>query len=51
MNSLLSPKNHELLSDSLPARDLAFNVGRIYIGMLSYYPSLLLLLLLHHLYD
>ena len=51
MNSLLSPKNHELLSDSLPARDLAFSLGRIYIGMLSYYPSLLLLLFLHHLYD
>lgn len=52
MNSLLSPKNHELLSDSLPARDLAFSLGRIYIGMLSYYPSLLLLLLfLHHLWD
>lgn len=52
MNSLLSPKNHELLSDSLPARDLAFSLGRIYIGMLSYYPSLLLLLLLflHHLH-
>lgn len=51
MNSLLSPKNHELLSDSLSARDLAFSLGRIYIGMLSNYPSLLLLLFLHHLYD
>ncbi|XP_073257292.1 acyl-CoA dehydrogenase family member 11-like [Porites lutea] len=34
MNSLLSPRNHELLSDSLLARDLAFSLGRIYIASL-----------------
>ena len=33
MNTLLSPKNYELLSDSLPARDLAFSLARIYMGM------------------
>ena len=34
MNALLSPQNRELLSDSLPARDLAFSLARIYIGMI-----------------
>lgn len=33
MNKLLSPQNYELLSDSLPARDLAYSLARIYIGM------------------
>ena len=33
MNTLLSPKNYELLSDSLPARDVAFSLARIYMGM------------------
>ena len=33
MNALLSPQNYELLSDSLPARDLVFSLARIYIGM------------------
>ncbi len=33
MNTLLSPQNYELLSDSLPARDLAFSLARIYMGM------------------
>ncbi|XP_078361847.1 acyl-CoA dehydrogenase family member 11-like isoform X2 [Oculina patagonica] len=34
MNTLLSPQNYELLSDSLPARDLAFSLARIYIASL-----------------
>ncbi|PFX21526.1 putative acyl-CoA dehydrogenase AidB [Stylophora pistillata] len=34
MNTLLSPKNYELLSDSLPARDLAFSLARIYMASL-----------------
>ena len=33
LNTLLSPKNYELLSDSLPARDVAFSLARIYMGM------------------
>lgn len=33
MNTLLSPKNYELLSDSLPARDVAFSLARIYMGI------------------
>ena len=33
MNELLSPQNYDLLSDSLPARDLAYSLARIYIGM------------------
>ena len=33
MNKLLAPENYELLSDSLPARDLAYSLARIYIGM------------------
>lgn len=34
MNTLLSPKNYELLSDSLPARDVAFSLARIYMASL-----------------
>jgi len=34
MNTLLSPKNYDLLSDSLPARDLAFSLARIYMASL-----------------
>ena len=33
MNKLLSSQNYELFSDSLPARDLAYSLARIYIGM------------------
>ena len=33
MNTWLSPKNYELLSDSLPARDVAFSLARIYMGI------------------
>ncbi|KAL9980181.1 hypothetical protein ACROYT_G008730 [Oculina patagonica] len=29
MNTLLSPQNYELLSDSLPARDLAFTLATV----------------------
>ena len=37
MDTLLSPKNYELFSDSLPARDLAFSLARIYAGITSPY--------------
>jgi len=33
-NTLLSPKNYDLLLDSLPARDLAFSLARIYMASL-----------------
>ena len=33
MNKLLSSQGYELFSDSLPARDLAYSLARIYIGM------------------
>ena len=32
MDTLLSSKNYELFADSLPARDLAFSLARIYAG-------------------
>ena len=37
MDTLLFPKNYELFSDSLPARDLAFSLARIYAGITSPY--------------
>lgn len=36
-DTLLSPKNYEIFSDSLPARDLAFSLARIYAGIASPY--------------